>query len=147
MLLLRFLRGLSSVAIVSAMAFVFFVSGCQSQPQRDETFSTREAVGKIGPQRYYTPANQILTPAGTQVELPGMRPQALALSPDGRLLVTSGETHELVVLDSSSGKILQHVPLPPDNSGRPEPGPVSSEILHPDTKAQEGFIEGCKVPR
>ena len=29
-----------------------------------------------------------ITPAGTQVQLPGMRPNALALSPDGRLLVT-----------------------------------------------------------
>jgi hypothetical protein len=43
--------------------------------------------------RTVTPFNQVLTPAGRQVELPGLRPQAIALSPDGRLLVTSGKTH------------------------------------------------------
>ena len=35
---------------------------------------TKDRVGKIGLNRYYTPANQILTPAGIQVELPGIRP-------------------------------------------------------------------------
>ena len=39
-----------------------------------------------------TPVNQRITPAGTLVELPRMRPQALALSPDGQLLVTAGLT-------------------------------------------------------
>src|SRR5437660_958450 len=56
------------------------------------------------------PVNQILTPAGIQVELPGLRPQVIALSPDGTLLVTSGKTPELVVIDPRSGKILQRVP-------------------------------------
>ncbi len=41
-------------------------------------------VGRFGPNRCITPVNQLITPAGTLVELPGMRPQALALSPDGK---------------------------------------------------------------
>ena len=61
-----------------------------------------------------TPTNQILTPAGTQVELPGMRPQAIALSPNGKLLATSGKTAELVIVDPVSGKVLQKVALPPE---------------------------------
>ncbi len=63
---------------------------------------------------FETPVNQLLTPAGTLVELPGMRPNALALSPDSALLVTSGLRGELVVLDPATGKILQHVPMPSD---------------------------------
>ncbi len=74
----------------------------------------KENIGKLAEARWMTPTNQILTPAGTQVQLPGMRPQAIALSPDGKLLATSGKTAELVIVDPASGKILQKVPLPPD---------------------------------
>jgi len=84
-----------------------------------------------------TPVNQITTPAGTQVELPGMRPQALALSPSGKLLVTAGLTHELVVLNPATGEIVQRVQLPSDQVA--EPSPVTSEIMNPDTKAQLSF--------
>src|SRR5882762_5214133 len=73
--------------------------------------ATTEAVGpRAG--GIVTPVNQITTPAGVQVELPGMRPQALALSPDGKLLVTSGLTHELVVVAPETGEVLQRVQLP-----------------------------------
>jgi len=101
--------------------------------------STREIVGQVGTNRFYTPANQILTPAGLQVELPGMRPQAIALSPDGRLLVTAGKTHDLIVLDPKTGRILQHVPLPSESSPSPVPRPVSEQILSPDKQDQLSF--------
>ena len=84
-----------------------------------------------------TPVNQIVTPAGTQLDLPGMRPNALALSPDGKLLITTGLTHELVTVDPGTGKILQHVPLPSDQAQ--DAAPVSAEILSPDGKAQLSF--------
>src|SRR5262245_21683349 len=77
-----------------------------------ESFSIPERVVQFASNHYYTPANQILTPFGQQIELPGMRPQAIALSPDGKLLVTAGKTHELVVLNPATGKILQRAPLP-----------------------------------
>jgi YVTN family beta-propeller protein len=84
--------------------------------------------------------NQILTPAGLQVELPEMRPQAIALSPDGRLLVTSGKTHELVVLDPATGAILQHVPLPSEKANiEPRSEIVSTHILEPDKEGQLSF--------
>src|SRR5215469_5244701 len=56
-----------------------------------------------------TPVNQQTTPAGIQVDLPGMRPNALALSPNGKLLVTSGLKRELTVVDPENGKVLQEV--------------------------------------
>ncbi|MFM8537306.1 MAG: hypothetical protein ACKOES_04435 [Planctomycetaceae bacterium] len=49
-----------------------------------------ERVGTSAAGRTVTPVNQVVTPVGRQVPLPGLRPQALALSPDGRLLVTAG---------------------------------------------------------
>ena len=70
-------------------------------------------VGRHRDEVTVTPVNQLLTPAGHQVELPGMRPQAMALSPDGRLLVVSGKTSQLVVIDPGTGEILQRVELPP----------------------------------
>ena len=84
-----------------------------------------------------TPVNQLVTPAGTVVELPGLRPQALALSPDGKLLVTAGLTHELVVLDPATGKILQHVSLPADQI--PPREPDAPEVLSPAQKSQLSF--------
>ncbi len=69
------------------------------------------AVGRVGLNRYVTPTGQILTPAGRQVELPSMRPQALAVSPDGRIIVTSGRTNVIAVLDAATGQILQYVTL------------------------------------
>ena len=84
-----------------------------------------------------TPVNQLVTPAGIQVELPRMRPNALALSPDRKILVTAGLTHELIAVDPATGKISQHVPFPADKA---EAGkPTVEGILNPDEKAQLSF--------
>jgi YVTN family beta-propeller protein len=117
------------------------LTGCHTtQPQQNlAQVSTQDIVGHVGANRYYTPANQVLTPVGLQVELPGMRPQALALSPDGRLLVTAGKTHDLVVMDPQSGKVLQRVLLPSEKSQDPTPNPVSAHILQPDKDAELSF--------
>src|SRR5271157_3796883 len=70
-----------------------------------------EPVGRSGTNRLVTPVNQIVTPLGRQIELPGLRPQALALSPDGRLLAVAGKTSEVVLLDAATGAIRQRVGL------------------------------------
>src|SRR5438552_7671780 len=69
----------SSRRLLRVVLASLLFAGCQSKAERSSVFSTKEPVGQIGTNRYYTPANQILTPVGKQVELPGMRPQALAL--------------------------------------------------------------------
>src|SRR5439155_21818364 len=89
--------------------------------------------------RYYTPANQLLTPVGVQVELPGMRPQGIAVSPNGRMIVTSGKTHELIVIEPKTGKIVQQVPFPADPDQNAVPAPVSEQILSPDISGQLSF--------
>ncbi len=102
----------------------------------DNFLSTTAPVGRDG-RALITPANQIVTPAGTLIELPGMRPQALALSPDGKILVTAGLTHELMVLDPATGQTLQRVAFPSDQVQ--ERTTASAVILAPDGKAQLSF--------
>ena len=96
-------------------------------------------VGRHEPDRVVTPANQTVTPYGLQVELPGLRPQAIALSPDGRLLVTSGKTSEIVIIDPATGKVRQRVALPSEQASEPRPQVPSPNILKPDEKGQLSF--------
>src|SRR5262245_48113509 len=93
---------------------------------------TTDTVGRTGGNRLMTPVNQVVDSAGLIVDLPGLRPQALALSPDSEILVTAGKTAELVVVDPERGWILQHVPLPPEPTATNSPGAVSTHILKPD---------------
>src|SRR4051812_46438347 len=51
--------------IVSALLLLSWEGRCQD-------FSTHEPIGRLGTNRLYTPVNQVLTPAGVQVELPGL---------------------------------------------------------------------------
>lgn len=115
------------------------VTSCQHAPGPAVFKGTTEAVGQQGTNRWYTPANQILTPAGQQVELPGMRPQVIALSPDGQLLLTAGKTGDLVVLDPATGEVRQRVPLPSEKELAPTPDAVSTHILEPDKDGQVSF--------
>lgn len=98
----------------------------------------QERVGRAADDRVVTPVNQLLTPAGIQLHLPGMRPQALAISPDGRLLVTSGKTNELVVIDAASGAVVGRVRPPADDIRQP-PADASDRNLAPDTGAVQSF--------
>jgi DNA-binding beta-propeller fold protein YncE len=102
----------------------------------DDFDSTTAVVGRLT-NGLMTPANQLVTPAGTTLELPGMRPQALALSPDGKLLVTAGLNHQLIVLDIATGKKSQHVDFPSDKA--PAQPALDAPILEPDNKAQLSF--------
>jgi YVTN family beta-propeller protein len=98
--------------------------------------ATTETVG-CQTNGFETPVNQLVTPAGIQVELPHIRPNALALSPNKRILVTSGLTHELIVVDPTTGKISQRVPFPTDKAQ--EEKPIAEGILNPDERAQLSF--------
>jgi DNA-binding beta-propeller fold protein YncE len=114
--------------------------GCQTADEsRPARTADTETVGRRGTNRTVLPVNQVVTPLGRQVELPGLRPQALALSPDGRLLVTAGKTSELIVVDPASGTIKQRVPLPNDALNEPQPAVPSANILKPDAKGQLSF--------
>ena len=98
-----------------------------------------QLVGRIGDQWMMTPVNQLVTPVGKIVELPGLRPQAVALSPDSQILVVSGRTSEIVVLDPATGDIRQRVELPAEDQTEPLPEVVSPNILKPDRKGQVSY--------
>ena len=126
-----FIRGLGIQVLVG---FCFLLSA--GRLGADDFAATTGIVGR-STNGFRTPANQVVTPAGTVIELPGMRPQGLALSPDRKLLVTAGLTHELVVLDPATGRILQHVPLPADQT--PARAPVAAQVLSPAKESQMSF--------
>ena len=91
---------------------VFFVlHAAPAKEMPGNFFTTSQTVGRT-PDGLETPDNQHVTPVGTLVELPGVRPNALTLSPDGKILVTAGMTHELIVVDPGTGQILQKVDFP-----------------------------------
>ena len=102
----------------------------------DDFDATTAPVGRTGA-GLVTPVNQLITPAGTQVELPGIRPNALALSPDGKLLVTSGLTNYLIAVDPPSGKLLQRVVFPTGSVH--EPSPLNAPILGADEQGRLSF--------
>jgi YVTN family beta-propeller protein len=102
--------GLNLIAIV--LLLLLLALGCMHRFSRSPVpVVPADAVGRVAANRYHTPTGQILTPAGRQIELPGMRPQALALSPDGRFLVTSGKSNSVVLIDPAEGQILRVIPL------------------------------------
>ena len=103
-----------------------------------------EAVGRSDSQgsgavRAITPVNQLLTPHGVTIDLPGLRPQALALAPGGRHVYVSGKTSELLVMDTTSGEVLQRVALPAEEQTQPTSDPVSDHILDPDRRGQLSY--------
>jgi DNA-binding beta-propeller fold protein YncE len=105
------------------------------QLQQDEPL----LVGRWREDVIVTPVNQLLTPLGKQIDLPGLRPQALALSPDGSRFITAGKTSELLVLDPASGEILQRVGLPSEQQNEPKPEQPSPNELQPDRKGQVSY--------
>ncbi len=118
--------------LVSASASVFAQADFDSP-------DWSEPVGREGTNCVVLPVNQVITPAGRQIELPGLRPQVLALSPDGKILVTSGKTRSLVVIDPDSGTTLQTVQLPNDGPLPSAPETSSSHILKPDQDEQVSY--------
>ncbi len=113
--------------------FVFFAG-----QSRAENFDATTGIVGRNTNGFETPVNQLVTPAGILVELPGMRPNALALSPDGKRLVTAGLTRRLVVVNPATGKILQRVRLPADDKVPPL-GSVSGGVLQPGEQAKLSF--------
>ena len=126
--------GLVLVVLFALLAWVV------KPPERMEFSVTGDPVGPFqtgGAPRHLTPDNHVLTPSGIQVELPGMRPNAIALSPDGKLLVAAGTAAKLVCVDPDTGRVIQEVVLPGED--QLAPAAVSGNILQPDSQAKLSF--------
>src|SRR5208283_3697379 len=95
---------------IHCLLAAFALTATQAAASLENFDATTEVVGR-STNGFETPVNQLVTP-------------------DGNLLVTAGLTHEVVVVDPATGKILQRVSLPSDQAQ--EPAPVSTTILSPD---------------
>lgn len=120
----------------TAVLFILAAGAFQSAAGMEP--ATEERVGRSESGRVVLPVPQTLTPHGRQIELPGMRPQAIALSPDGRLLVTSGKTNQLIVLEPATGETRQRVALPAGKLAAAVAA-VSPQLLDAAAKAQLSY--------
>lgn len=122
------------------LAILAIVLGFFTCCERKETTlsSSIETVGYQPSGKSVLPVNQVLHPYGSQLILPGLRPQALAISPDGHMVVVSGKTNELVVLDPLSLQVLQRVEFPAEEQKEPPPA-SSANIINPDQKGQLSY--------
>ena len=121
--------------LVLLAAAVPWTSRAQPPVREPAQAADTEPVGRRGTNRTVLPVNQVVTPLGVQVDLPGLRPQALALSPEGKILIVAGKTSELVVVDPGTGAIRQRVPLPRTTY----PQAPSENVLRPDKEGQISF--------
>jgi YVTN family beta-propeller protein len=101
-----------SARVSIELAVAVFLAGCAGHDKQPLTPLVRgNQVGTVAENRFSLPTGQVLTPSGRQVSLPKMRPQALTLSPDGRLLATAGLNNMLAAIDPATGQVLQTIPL------------------------------------
>ena len=119
------------------LVFSLALLGCTCVTASADDFGSTTALVGRSTNGLMTPANQLVAPAGSSVDLPGMRPQALALSPDGKWLVTAGLNHQLIVLDIATGKKSQKVDFPSDKA--PVEPALNAPILEPDNRAQLSY--------
>ena len=119
-------------------AILLLLAAACSAPEPQRPASSSERVGRSADGRQVTPVNQTLTPRGTFVDLPGLRPQVIARSRDGQKLYTAGKTSELLVLDATTGSIDQRVPLPNDKQTTPASDPNAKE-QRPDKDGQVSY--------
>ena len=125
---------LSSLAALPVIAQEPLENATPTSSRKDD----EEFVGRSIDESIVTPVNQRLTPVGKWLQLPGMRPQVIAISPDGRIGVTSGKTSKLVVFDPEQATIMQQVELPSEEQRSPAANPAANN-LQPDTKAIASF--------
>lgn len=122
-----------------SLALSFILAHCPVATPQQTAPTVNEPVARGDSGRLMTPVNQVVASAGRVLDLPGLRPQGLALSPDGAILVTAGKTPEIVVVDPESGTVRQRVTLPAEPDKAAGPDAVSDHILKPDKEGQLSF--------
>lgn len=95
--------------LVTPMISRSIVAQSPSEPEVDIVGRTAEITR--------TPVNQLLTPYGKQLQLPGLRPQALALSHNHKWLAVSGKTSDLLIINPETNEVTQRVRMPDPNYG------------------------------
>lgn len=122
----------------TCLLLVFLFPGIACEKKKSLT-QDEEPVGFRPDGSAVVPVNQVLNPFGSQIELPGMRPQGLAISPDGRLAAVSGKTNDLVIIDALDLKILQRVAFPAETQTEPMPQTFSGRSRGSDPEGELSF--------
>ncbi len=119
---MRYCPGSDRTALPVSLFSVFLlasISLAQTSVSSQDELDDMVRVGHQQNGQVQTPVNQTLTPYGRQLDVPGMRPQALAISHNGQRLAVSGKTNKLLIVDPVQGEVLQTIPMPGmDNDGR-----------------------------
>jgi YVTN family beta-propeller protein len=118
------------------LLIIFFFISCR---QEEALTGGQEKVGVEFDGKMIVPVNQLITPYGSQIQLPGMRPQGMAISPDNRLVAVSGKTSELVIIDPVDLSILQRVGFPLESQSQPLSELSSGRVVEPDTEGQFSY--------
>jgi YVTN family beta-propeller protein len=106
------LSALKLLTRANCLVLAAILCGCSSQSKpASRTLPPGPTVSGANTNLYYVPTGQLLTPAGRQIPLPRIRPQGLALRPDGKLLAVAGNSEVLLLIDPRSGDTLQTVAL------------------------------------
>ena len=132
-------RALLCLCLLSVQGLACRPSPALAQAVAGEDPPATAPVGRSDDGSSIVPTDQVLVPTGRQVELPGLRPQAIALSPDGVILVTSGKTSEVVVIDPDTAEIIDRVRPAADDVREPAAPGQPDRNLAPDTKAIESY--------
>ena len=114
-----------------------------------------EKVGKVGDNRWLLPTGQIIAPAGRQIDLPTIRPQALTLSPNGKLLAVGGSSKDILIFDAATGAELSRTTMPgdpvkpaePPKPGVPAPSSTPTPAAKPVEKADDPAAPDVGEPK
>ena len=104
--------------VVAATFFAPFAHADLASPP-----SAAEKVGKLAEGRWLLPTGQIIAPAGRQIDLAGIRPQALTLSPNGKFLAVAGSSKDVLIFDSATGQEISRTTMPGDAKAAEPPKP------------------------
>lgn len=119
----------------SFVAYLFLMASWTYSTDGQEVAEPRIAKSAVGlGEEVVTPLIQTITPAGFKIDMPGMRPQVIAVSPDHKWIALSGKTNKLVVVNAETHQIAQSVDFPASGQTT-EPTVASPNILKPDPKS------------
>ncbi len=112
-------------------------------------------VGKLGDNRWLLPTGQIIAPAGRQIDLPTIRPQALTLSPNGKFLAVAGSSKDVLIFDAATGAELSRTTMPgdpvkpgePPKPGVPAPGSTPAPVAKPAEKSDDPAAPDVGEPK
>ncbi len=132
------LRSRTTLPCLVAISFFAIAAHAQvAPPPAQQKPALTGKVGKLGENQWLLPTGQIISPAGQRIDFPGVRPQALALSPNGKFLAVAGSSKDVFIFDAVTGRELSHTTMPGDAKAAPPAKPGALPAAAPAAKKDE----------